>query len=123
MDLKSWPTETGADNPEDIDETHHEDSQSHFSELGRTPLDVTRQQQQKGNKEVQNHQSDSYPFPATIEPAQVPRIFIRQISGPDNQELRESDVGPKDNKGQQKIAKIVEMKWLDCIRVWFALRQ
>ena len=47
--------------------------------------------------------------PAAAEAANVPGDFVRQISGPDDQELRERHVGPQHGEGQHQIAEVVIM--------------
>src|SRR6185503_1218412 len=48
-------------------------------------------------------------LPAAPQPYQVPADFSQQVSGPDNQPLRERNIGPKDHEGKHELAEIMQI--------------
>src|SRR5580692_4443193 len=51
--------------------------------------------------------------PASVEPSAIEADFLRQIAGPDNEELGETEISPEHDESEQELAKIVQVAVLD----------
>ena len=71
-------------------------------------LGSTRKQQKEGDNKVAYSQKYGYVLPTMVPSMGKPDRFLRNISVPDQHELREGDVSPEDVEGEQQLAEIVE---------------
>ena len=58
---------------------------------------------------MEHHEQQSDRAPACLQPMLVPRDFVRQVSRPDDQVLREGEVRPQHHERQREIAGVVKM--------------
>src|SRR6185312_1117789 len=84
--------EVRLDQPEHIDEPRpdHEDAKPDHPPLGA--LEVTRKKNAERDHPVADHVERANRPPSTTDPVQIPRNFVRHVSGVDDQELREGEI-------------------------------
>ena len=70
-----------------------------------------------------HHQQDAHPLPPPAHARQVPGDLLGQVAGPDDQELREVEVGPQHHEGQQELAQVVQVVGPDDTRQRLGARQ
>ena len=57
---------------------------------------------------MEQEQEDGNCFPTVGDTMEIPRDFMRQIAGPDDQQSGECQVCPKHGKSQQQISEMME---------------
>ena len=62
-----------------------------------------------GSAKWRNSTSERQPLPAAAHAGQVPGRLLGQVARPDDQELREGEVGPQHDEGEQQLAEVVEL--------------
>ena len=76
-------------------------------------LDVARQQQHVRQHEVQGDQRPADPLPAVLRAHPVVRDFFLRVGRVDDDELRERQVGPQHDEGEEQLAQIVQVRRVD----------
>ncbi len=61
--------------------------------------------------------------PTTVQAADVPSDFLRQISRPDDQPLRERKVCPHHEERQHPLAVVLHKIWPQHLRHWLVIHQ
>ena len=61
-----------------------------------------------GSKNSTDHEASATHCQPPRLRSQIPGNFLRQIARPDDEELRERDVGPENHEGEEHVAEIVE---------------
>src|SRR3984957_1791360 len=93
--------------PVNIDHTEHE---HHAGDAGKSldaALHIALQEQQEGKRKME-HDEDQGDFgPGAHGTRHVPGNFVFYIGGPDDEVLREIQVGPEHGKGQHQVAEVV----------------
>src|SRR6185437_9635619 len=107
MKIAGGILEVRLDQPEHIDEpcSDHENAKPDHPALGT--LEVTRQENAERNDPVANYIQCADRPPSAVDPVQVPRNFIRQVTGVDDEELREGQVDIEHHEGESQLAEIV----------------
>src|SRR5580693_706011 len=75
--------------PKEIDQAHEDKPDRDFRKQLRTAFDISREQRKERHKEMEDQDEYGDDAPGSIKPAAVETDFLRQIAGPDDQELRE----------------------------------
>src|SRR5690348_12582559 len=99
--------------PEEIDQTHDDEQHGHFGKQAGAALQIARKQHEKGRKKMENQQEDGDEAPTSVQPAAIKADLVRQISRPDDQQLREGKIGPQHHESQQQLAEIAQVTSLD----------
>src|SRR6267143_6509167 len=73
--------------PEKIHEAHENQPQRNFRENLRIALQVLRKKQEKGNEEMKNQHEHGNGAPAAVQPRAIEADLLREIAGPDDQQL------------------------------------
>src|SRR5256885_15675291 len=63
-------------------------------------LPILRQQQKKWNKKVEEQNDHSHDAPFAIQPRAIEADLLRLVAGPDDQELRKIEIGPKHDESE-----------------------
>src|SRR5262249_16797726 len=87
------------------------DAEEHGGNHGerlRPTRDLTRQEQDKWQGEVHHHEHHSYPVPPSMGTVEIPAVLLREVTRPDDEKLRKSNVGPEHHKGQQQVAQVMK---------------
>src|SRR6266496_5657360 len=92
VEPEAVPGERRLRQPEDLHQLHENDEPRDRREDARIAVGGRGQEHQEGKDEVEEQDRDGDPAPASLQAAQVPGDLLRQVSGPDNQVLRERDV-------------------------------
>ena len=108
--LKSWN-----DEPVNIHKRQHNQPPGHDGKRAQAPLYSALEQQKKGHREVHHDQKYGQSSPSAKCARHVPRDFIFQVAGPDDQELRKRHISPEHHECQHQVAKIVELRGRDDI--------
>ena len=101
--------ECRGDLPEEVNKAHGNYQRGHGQELFSVALETSREQQEKGEGEMQEDKQQTNPSPPPLLPSNIPGNFLGQIAGEHDQELRKSQVGPEHHKSQQQLAQVMEM--------------
>src|SRR5579864_9404603 len=94
--------------PEQIDVAHADEPDCQPNQTRDVTFERAREQQEKRHEELEDHQKKSYSAPTSMQPADVPGNFLGQVSGPDDQPLREGEVGPDHHKSQHELAVVMD---------------
>src|SRR6266850_1372879 len=70
---------------------------------------------------MKHENSDCDETPGALKPLMIERDFFRQIAGPDDQQLREGEIGPKHVEREKKFAQIVQVTLVDEVGEWLAV--
>ena len=111
--MKMFMSKTGRDGPEQIEQTHHQNQHRDDDQFPGVAFKRPRQQKQKRKRKVENHYDKCNRAPAAMRSRQVLMNLLRQISRPDNQELRKREIGPQHDQRQQQFAQIVKVQLRD----------
>src|SRR5205823_10929456 len=68
------------------------------------------QQQEKRREKVKQRNRADKKFPTAGDAVQIPADFVRQVSRPNNEQLRERNVSPKKRERQKQIAEVMKMR-------------
>src|SRR5579864_1983897 len=71
---------------------------------------MPEQQQKKREEKTQDDQEQPHAPPNPLHPAEVPGNFVGKISAPNDQKLREFQIGPEHHKSQQEAAQVLELR-------------
>src|SRR3989441_11409394 len=80
-------------------------------EAGRTAARRKRQQNNRNGT------------PASIQPRAIKRDLLREVAGPDDQELREREISPQHHEREEQLAQIVQVPRLEHMGHRLRLRQ
>src|ERR1700730_15764794 len=80
---------------------------------------MAEQKQKKGKEKTQDDQEQPDVPPNPFHPAKVPGNFLGKISSPDDQKLRELQIGPEHHKGQKDTSQVLELGWPYYLREGF----
>ena len=83
---------------------------SDAAEVLPVALHVARQQQHVGQHEVERDQRPAHPLPAVLGAHPVVRDLFLGVRRVDDDELRERQVGPQHDEGEQQLAQVVEVR-------------
>src|ERR1043166_3349296 len=86
-DMDSRRIKRRDDQPKNIHQVHYQDSTCDAGEYGHAFLESTEEQEKKRQQKMKKTQCNCDPGPGTVASMQVPRDFMGQISGPNNQQL------------------------------------
>ena len=100
--------EAGRDCPPNINDVRDQNASCDTSQNLASPFDGTHQQQEKWYEEIEEKEEHANPAPAIPDATDIPRNFVRQISGPDNQELSEFEIRPEHGKCQKQVPNLVK---------------
>src|SRR3954447_15222308 len=73
-------------------EPYPDDEPRDTREQARTALQVAREQQEERQEKMADHDQQADVLPAVPHPHEIKRDLLRQVAGPDDQELREREV-------------------------------
>ena len=99
----------GLDGPEQIDIAHHEKPCRQPRQLANIAFEGTRQQSSERNREVEQYDDEADLAPSAIQPRQVKRDLVGQVSRPDDEPLGKVEVGPDHGEGEDPLAMIVDV--------------
>src|SRR6266481_179804 len=86
-----------------IHEAHENQPLRNFRENLRIALHALRKKQEKRNEEMKNQHEHSHDAPAAIQPRAIEADFLREIAGPNDQQLREIKVSPEHHESEQQL--------------------
>src|SRR5882762_8285682 len=98
--------------PEKIHEAHENQPQRDFREHSRVALYILRKEQEKRNEEMKNKHEHGYSTPAAVEPRAIEADLLREIAGPNDQQLREIKVSPKHHESEEQLREVMQMAFL-----------
>src|SRR6266852_6674442 len=98
--------------PEKIHKAHENQPQRDFREHSRVALYILRKEQEKGNEEMKNKDEHGNEAPAAIQPRAIEADLLREIAGPDDQQLREIKVSPKHHESEEQLREVMQMAFL-----------
>src|SRR5581483_1589046 len=101
--------EAGLDVPEQVDVTHENQEGGQLHQRTCIPLKWPRKQEQERNRKMEDDQAESDDLPAGVQSPREEADFHRQVSRPDDQQLRKAEVGPQQNKSEHQLAVIVDL--------------
>src|SRR5205823_14787489 len=84
-------------------------------------FDVMRKQNQEWKEEVQHKNADRHDPPSALQALMIEGDLFRQVSGPDDEQLREGEIRPKHIEGEEEFAEVVQVALLDELGKWFAV--
>src|SRR5690242_11939304 len=84
--------------PEKIHETHEYQPHGDFGNNLGSAFQVLREQQEKGNKEVEDDDDHGDHAPSAIQPRAIEANLFGLVAGPDDEQLGEIEIGPKHHK-------------------------
>ena len=90
---RAW-IESGGHQPEDVDVPHDGEDERDDRDAPGAPLEAMRQQQDERQGEVEEHDGERDPLPAAARAGEVPGNLLRQVAGPDDDELGQVEVRP-----------------------------
>src|SRR5262245_17356194 len=96
------------DKPEKLHQVHQRDRAGNRAERRGFAFDLSRQEQNERQGELQYDQSDSDAAPAAAHTMEIPGNFVLKVLHPNKQELRKRHVGPQHDEGQQQITQILK---------------
>src|SRR5579862_5831548 len=96
------------DDPEQVYKTHQHEPHSQPDKFANITLQRARQQNRERNREVEDGKDESDPSPAAVEALHIKRDLGGQVSSPDDEPLREAEVGPDHGESQHPLAVIVD---------------
>src|ERR1700680_1796679 len=92
-----------ARHPKQIDEAHEDQPDGHSGEKLRVALQVPREQEEEGHKKMENQDDYGDDAPASVQARAVEADFFRLVAGPDDEQLREIEVGPEHHEGEEEL--------------------
>src|SRR5262249_53463833 len=113
--------ELGARQPEQIDKAHKNHPYRNYRHPARVFLDVLPQQDEKGNKEVEDKNNDGDDSPLSIQARIKKGNFFRLVTRPNDQQLREAEVSPQHDKCKEELSEVVEVSFLEDGSKWLGL--
>src|SRR6266508_3615889 len=108
MELKSGRVEGRLYQPETVEPMHEKDRRSYLRQCPSAAFGGSREEQYERERELKYNQSRRDPLPAAADSMQIPRDLFGEIFRPDQQELRKTQISPKHDESEQKIAEIVK---------------
>src|SRR6201987_4610916 len=94
--------------PEQIDIAHADEPDCQPDQARDIALERSQEQQEKREEELEDHQEKSHFAPSSVQTANVPGNLLGQVSSPDNQPLREREVGPDHHEGEHELAMVMD---------------
>src|SRR5580658_6074656 len=85
--------EAGLDVPEQVDVVRDEHPGGEPNQARDVALERARQQQEKRNEKMEDHQKQSNELPSPVQTSEVPGNLFRQVTRPDDEPLRKRKVG------------------------------
>src|SRR5215469_6362094 len=113
-----WPS-----HPEQVDQPHKNQPRGDFRKNFGVALKVLREKQKKRNKKVKHNHDHGHDSPLAVEARSVKADFLGLVAGPDDQQLRKSEVGPKHHKRQKQFSQVVQMTRLQDARKRLGARE
>src|SRR6202011_694586 len=80
--------------PVNIDEAHEDQPERHLRKRRRIALQIARKQKKKRNEKVKDQKNDRDISPFAVQTRSVKADLLGGVAGPDDQQLRETEVGP-----------------------------
>ena len=108
--------EIGLDDPEQIDLAHQHEPDCQPDQLADVALEGPRQQNAEWDGEVEDDEEQADLAPSDVEALSVEGDFVGQVAGPDDQPLREVEVGPDHDEGEHPLAVVVNEVGLQHLR-------
>src|ERR1700676_716612 len=103
----------GTGQPKEIDEAHENEPHRDFGQQFGAALDVARKKEKERREKVKDKDEDGDDAPASVKPGAIETDFFRQIAGPDDEELRKTEIGPQHDESEQELAQVVQVAALD----------
>ena len=95
--------------PVQVDRVHHEHPDRPDRQGQRAAFDMLRHQEEERQGKVAESKRRAQEDPAAFKTILVPHRLFGDVSVPDQEELREADVSPKDGKAKEELADILVM--------------
>src|ERR1035437_1307500 len=105
--------EGGRDQPEQVHPPHEEEEPGNPDELPEVALEVAREQEDEGHGKVEERERERHGAPSPREPVVEEADFFRQVARPDDEELREGEVGPEHREREKELAEVVYVAGLE----------
>src|SRR5579864_1983108 len=99
--------------PKKIDQAHENEPDGDFGQQFGTTLKVAREKRKKRHKKVKNQNENGDNAPGSVKPGTVKTDFLWQVAGPNDQELRETEISPEHDESKQQLAEVVQVAVLD----------
>src|SRR5260370_24341590 len=106
-----------------MQKVHEDEPHSDLGEHSGVALHVLRKEQKKRYEEMEHQNDHGDDAPATVQPGAVEADFFGLIAGPDDQELREIEIGPEHHKIEKQFSQIVKVALLQDAGKRLAARQ
>src|SRR5690349_13422049 len=104
--VDSGRRDAGQHQPTDVDEVACQRDQGDQRQRLRPARQMTEQEETEWDCELQGEKAERHVEPVRPEPRKVPEGLVRQILGPDDQELHEREVHPRHDEGEEHVSKI-----------------
>src|SRR5512142_2336458 len=96
------------DEPDHVDHPHREDPPGDPRQETDVLLDPAREEQQERRSEVREQDEERHELPRGVEARQVPGDLLREVSRPDDDELREGHVSPEHQEHELEVPEVAE---------------
>src|SRR5579859_1418819 len=110
------PGEIRFDDPEHIDVAHDHQPDREPYQLANVALEGAREKDHERNREMEQDQDERDGSPSAVQTLQIEGDFSGQVAGPDDEPLREAEVGPDHDEGQHPLAVVVDEVGLEQVR-------
>src|ERR1700719_3314351 len=105
-------SEFRARHPEQIHETHEDESHSALREHSLIALHILRKEQEKRHEEMEHQHDHRHDAPTAVQPRAIEADLFRLVPGPDDQQLGEIEIGPEHHESEEQFSQIVKMALL-----------
>src|SRR5882762_1086198 len=95
--------------PEKIDQTHENQPDGYAAQECGVALQVTRKEQEERDEKVKDNNDYRDYAPLAMQARVIESDLLWLVAGPDDQQLRKLEVGPKHHEGQQQLAQIMNV--------------
>src|SRR5271157_4358650 len=103
--------------PVQIHQAHENHPDGDLGDQARAAFDVARQEHEKRQREAEKQDNYRDHAPAAIQTRAVKGNLFGLVAGPDDQQLRKIEIGPKHVESEEQLSQIVEVTLLDDSRV------
>src|SRR2546425_3492420 len=121
--VKRLRREVRSRQPKEIHGAHQNDECGEPGQEFRAALQIARKKQEERQREVKDQQNNRNGTPASIQPRAIKRDLLREVAGPDDQELREREISPQHHEREEQLAQIVQVPRLEHMGHRLRLRQ
>src|SRR5579883_37541 len=109
--------------PEEVDQAHEDQPASELRNQSRIALEAAGEQQKKRHEKMEDDNGKGERAPAAGQTGAIKGNLLRQIAGPNDQQLGEIEVRPEQQEGKEQLAKVMKDARIQDARVRLGARE